>query len=335
MDKITIALRISNLIMVAQPFAQLIAKKCIIWQIEFAFWLLHATLGGLRLRFPLFANPKSNRANSIVPLLSGSAAQEIMIWDWLSAEMHAHFLPFPPSHGQMPNWIWYIGRTIIGRQICFPPSRGAGRGQVGVQPPSCRSSAAPTWRTCACRGTWERGWWSMDIWIYMDICMDIWRYMEIFFSLSTCSSHRHARLARSRAAREAWRTIRNFSGPGWSRRSRPDHKIGSRSESLLSLHYSPFSGWTWSRRYRRSIGIHILDTSSSPASTCTQKYEGGVIQIWYFSPKQVGYVRHCDVTISPDGTDPFFSGYRWLRLNSHDRLDPWLSFKMRHPASHS
>ena len=30
MDKITIALRISNLIMVAQPFAQLIAKKCII-----------------------------------------------------------------------------------------------------------------------------------------------------------------------------------------------------------------------------------------------------------------------------------------------------------------
>ena len=67
MDKITIALRISNLIMVAQPFAQLIAKKCIIWQIEFAFWLLHATRGGLRLRFPLFANPKSNRANSIVP----------------------------------------------------------------------------------------------------------------------------------------------------------------------------------------------------------------------------------------------------------------------------
>ena len=32
--------------------------------------------------------------------------------------MHAHFLPFPPSHGQMPNWICYIGRTI-GRQICL------------------------------------------------------------------------------------------------------------------------------------------------------------------------------------------------------------------------
>ena len=132
-------------------------------------------------QIPTFCKSKiKSRKLDCPPFVGQRAAQEIMIWDWLSAEMHAHFLPFPPSHGQMPNWIWYIGRTIIGRQICFPPFRGAGRGPVGVQPPSCRSSAAPTWRTCACRGTWERGWWSLSA-----------RLRDIFFSLFQNIDEKH------------------------------------------------------------------------------------------------------------------------------------------------
>ena len=127
--------------------------------------------------------------------------------------------------------IWQAGYSVYANSVTEhvvpcpnKPSRAAGPGLAVGPPPSCLSSGGPRWRTCACLGTWTLS----PVFNSSHLTKTDWL---------TCSWLPRVPLVQSPAATEAWRTTRNSSDLGWSRRNQPveENKIVSKCFQLLLL----------------------------------------------------------------------------------------------------